>query len=150
MIKPIAAVMIFAIVAGGYALSTQSNDQEMTTAVPASTRPVAEKGAALVSIAMPDTLGQTAKIGAAAFNAKCAACHGENGVGVNGAGPPLIHKIYEPSHHGDGAFFLAVQNGVRAHHWKFGDMPPQDGLTRADVGAIVAFVREVQAANGIQ
>jgi len=47
------------------------------------------------------------------------------------------------------AFHLAVQNGVRAHHWKFGNMPAQDGLTRSDVNTIVAYVREVQQANGI-
>lgn len=36
-----------------------------------------------------------------------------------------------------------------AHHWTFGDMPPQTGLTRADVVAIVTYVRELQRANGI-
>ncbi|MGR3582900.1 MAG: c-type cytochrome, partial [Pseudooceanicola nanhaiensis] len=44
----------------------------------------------------------------------------------------------------------AVQNGVRAHHWKFGDMPPQTGLTPSDVANIVAYVRELQRANGIE
>ncbi len=47
------------------------------------------------------------------------------------------------------AFYLAAQNGVRAHHWKFGDMPPQDGLTKADVAGIVTYVRELQRTNGI-
>jgi hypothetical protein len=48
------------------------------------------------------------------------------------------------------SFYLAVQNGVRAHHWRFGDMPAQTGLTRADVAGIVAYVRELQRANGIE
>ena len=89
-------------------------------------------------------------MGQRVFNAVCAACHGDNAAGKMGSGPPLVHKIYEPSHHGDMAFLLAVQNGVRAHHWRFGNMPPQDGLTRADVMAVVAYVRELQQANGIE
>lgn len=89
-------------------------------------------------------------MGRMAFDAICAACHGQNAAGRAGYGPPLVHRIYEPSHHADASFFLAVQNGVRAHHWPFGNMPPQDGLTRADVTAIIAYVRELQRANGIE
>lgn len=44
---------------------------------------------------------------------------------------------------------LAVQNGLRAHHWTFGDRSAQDRAARADVNAIVAYVRELQQANGI-
>lgn len=87
-------------------------------------------------------------MGESAFNAVCAACHGANAAGSE-AGPPLVHRIYEPSHHGDYAFEMAVNNGVRAHHWKFGNMPPQPGLTKADVNTIIAYVRELQRANGI-
>ncbi len=107
------------------------------------------QGAAMVEVALPPTLSQTAQIGQKAFNAACAECHGTNAAGRMGNGPPLIHKVYEPSHHSDMAFHLAVQNGVRAHHWKFGNMPAQEGLTRGDLDAIVAYVREVQQANGI-
>ena len=78
----------------------------------------------------------------------CAECHGDRLQGTD-KGPPMLHKVYEPSHHADMAFQLAVANGVRAHHWKFGNMPPQPGLTRADVATIVAYVRELQRANGI-
>ena len=78
----------------------------------------------------------------------CAECHGVKLQGTD-KGPPMLHKVYEPSHHADMAFQLAVANGVRAHHWKFGNMPPQPGLTRADVATIVAYVRELQRANGI-
>ena len=62
---------------------------------------------------------------------------------------PLIYAAYEPSHHSDEAFQMAVRNGVRAHHWPFGNMPPIEGLTRADVQYIVRYVREVQRENGI-
>jgi mono/diheme cytochrome c family protein len=114
----------------------------------ADTAPSVE-GAPIVEVALPATLSETAQMGETAFNAVCADCHGENAAGKEGFAPPLIHKIYEPSHHGDMAFQLAVQNGVRAHHWKFGNMPPQDGLTQSDVMAITAYVRELQRENGI-
>ena len=106
-------------------------------------------GAAMVSVVVPETLSDQAQIGQRAFEAKCASCHGENAAGQDGVAPPLVHKIYEPSHHGDMAFVLAAQNGVRAHHWRFGNMPPVEGLTRGDVMNIVAYVRELQRANGI-
>lgn len=103
---------------------------------------------ALVAVFVPPLEGEAAA-GAALFAANCAACHGENGAGRDGAGPPLIHVIYEPSHHGDAAFYLAVQNGVRAHHWRFGNMPPVAGVSQADVSRIIAYIRTVQRANGI-
>ena len=43
--------------------------------------------------------------GESLFNLNCVSCHGINGAGVNGAGPPLIHKVYEPSHPGDGSVY---------------------------------------------
>ena len=98
----------------------------------------------------PAELSAEAQIGKVGFEAKCATCHGTNAAGQDGVAPPLVHKIYEPSHHGDAAFWLATQNGVRAHHWPFGNMPPIDGLTRADVRAITTYVRALQRANGIE
>jgi len=109
----------------------------------------ATAGAPLVSVIVPQLSGK-AQIGEKAFAVKCAVCHGENAAGKNGNGPPLIHRIYEPGHHGDAAFLMAVRNGVRSHHWPFGDMAPVDGLTDGDVGNIVAYVRALQVANGIQ
>lgn len=106
-------------------------------------------GTAIVEVAEPETLSANAEIGKAAFEAKCAACHGANAAGQDGVAPPLVHKIYEPSHHGDAAFLLAAKNGVRAHHWRFGNMPPVEGMTDGDVKMIVAYVRELQRANGI-
>ncbi|EPX82136.1 c-type cytochrome [Salipiger mucosus] len=107
------------------------------------------EGAPIVEVDLPAELSSQARVGKQAFDAVCAACHGENAVGRQGMGPPLVHKIYEPSHHGDMAFQVAVSNGVRAHHWRFGNMPPQEGLTRGDVTAITAYVRELQRENGI-
>ncbi len=106
-------------------------------------------GAPMVVPVVPETMSDEARMGARAFEAKCVACHGENAAGVMGSGPSLVHKIYEPSHHADYAFEMAVRNGVRAHHWRFGDMAPVAGLTGADIRAITAYVRELQRANGI-
>jgi mono/diheme cytochrome c family protein len=102
----------------------------------------------MVSVALPELTGDAA-LGQRVFKASCAECHGPNAGGIEGSGPPLIHKIYEPSHHGDAAFFLAAEQGVRAHHWRFGDMVPVEGITRAEISAIVAFIRRVQLENGI-
>lgn len=107
------------------------------------------EGAPMVQVTLPDSLSEVAQIGQRGFEAKCAVCHGANAAGQNGIAPPLVHKIYEPSHHGDASFQLAALQGVRAHHWRFGNMPPVDGVTPADVTAITAYVRELQRANGI-
>lgn len=94
------------------------------------------------------TFSALARTGEGVFNGVCAQCHGKNAAGTD-RGPSLLHPFYNPGHHGDAAFFMAAQNGVRAHHWQFGDMPPQPDVSRADVAAIVRYVRELQEANGI-
>lgn len=83
------------------------------------------------------------------FDKHCAACHGLDLKGSD-KGPPFLHPVYEPSHHGDAAFQAAVRHGVRAHHWKFGDMPPVAGLSADDVAHITAHVRQQQRAAGIR
>ncbi|MBZ8134072.1 cytochrome c [Afifella sp. IM 167] len=106
------------------------------------------QGSPLVAVTVPE-LSTAAKVGEAAYNENCASCHGRNGAGQDGVAPPFVHRIYEPNHHGDQAFFLAAQNGVRAHHWPFGNMPPVEGITQGEVASIVTYVRELQRANGI-
>lgn len=107
------------------------------------------EGTLLANVVLPQKLSQNAQIGKLDFEAKCAACHGENAGGKDGVAPPLIHKIYEPNHHGDESFQRAVTLGVQAHHWRFGNMQAVEGLTRGDVTMIVAYIRELQRANGI-
>jgi mono/diheme cytochrome c family protein len=82
------------------------------------------------------------------FEMNCSACHGTRALGTD-RGPPLVHIVYEPSHHADIAFHMAVERGVRAHHWGFGDMPPVPGLSRDEVGEIIAYVRHLQRHVGI-
>lgn len=100
-----------------------------------------------VAVKVP-TLSAVAMRGKAAFDANCAKCHGVNASGTD-KGPPLIHNIYNPGHHGDAAFFFAAKQGVRAHHWRYGNMPPQPQVSEAQVKDIVVYVRELQRANGI-
>ena len=100
-----------------------------------------------VEVVVPE-LSAVATQGQRLYAANCASCHGENGVGTE-QGPPLVHDIYNPGHHADEAFYRAVANGVPAHHWRFGDMPPRPDVSRRDVTAIIRYVRELQVANGI-
>jgi mono/diheme cytochrome c family protein len=82
------------------------------------------------------------------FDRNCAPCHGDNARGTD-KGPPLAHRVYEPSHHSDQAFFLAARNGVAAHHWRFGNMPAQPQVSESEVAAIVAYVRWIQREAGV-
>ena len=96
----------------------------------------------------PAALSDAGEAGEALFEANCMECHGPNAAGTN-LGPPLIHDIYNPGHHSDQAFYLAAANGVRAHHWPYGDMPAQTQVSREEVGLIIRYIRELQEANGI-
>jgi mono/diheme cytochrome c family protein len=99
------------------------------------------------AVVVPD-LSDTAQAGEQMFNANCALCHGPNASGTN-LGPPLVHKIYEPGHHQDFTIQSAVRNGVPAHHWQFGNMPPVPTVSDEDVPNIICYIRELQRANGI-
>ncbi len=82
------------------------------------------------------------------FNAKCAICHGTKGVGTD-KGPPLVHRIYHPNHHADFSFRRAVYMGVKAHHWKFGDMKKVEGVNAEYLDMIIKYVRGIQREAGI-
>ena len=137
----IAAILVAGVV--GYAMwpaAPQTADSDTATSM--------EDGV-LADVLLPESLSQNAQIGQLGFEAKCAACHGLNAAGQDGVAPPLVHIIYEPSHHGDEAFQRAAELGVRGHHWPFGNMSPIEGVTRGDVTMIIAYIRELQRANGI-
>jgi cytochrome c2 len=81
--------------------------------------------------------------GSQLYEDNCSSCHGIKLDGTD-KGPPLIHAFYKPSHHGDSSFYSAALKGVRAHHWKFGDMPPVKGMTAKMMDRIVPYVRFYQ------
>jgi mono/diheme cytochrome c family protein len=87
-------------------------------------------------------------LGKKLYAANCASCHGADLKGSD-KGPPMLHKVYESSHHGDAAFQLAAKSGVRAHHWQFGDMKPVPAVTPDDVAHITAHIRAEQRKVGI-
>jgi len=142
--KSIIAISVVLVAAGvGYAMWPKAPQTATTDAA------VSMKGGVLADVVLPETLSQSAQIGKRGFEAKCVACHGVNAAGQDGVAPPLVHIIYEPSHHGDESFQRAASMGVRAHHWRFGNMPPVEGVTTGDMAMIIAYIRELQRANGI-
>ncbi len=130
------AVLVAAIGVAGYLYPGQGED--------------GGGGSPMATVNLPGALSAQAQLGQEAYEANCASCHGRNAAGQEGIAPPLVHIIYESAHHGDESFQRAVARGVRAHHWPFGDMPPVEGLSREDVALIIAYVRELQRANGIR
>lgn len=82
------------------------------------------------------------------FERYCAECHGQWGGGSD-KGPPLMHRYYEPSHHSDRAFALAIVRGTHQHHWNFGDMQPVPGMAQEDIGPVIRYVRWLQKQNGV-
>ena len=93
-------------------------------------------------------LSAAAEAGRVAYDRRCVQCHGLHGAGT-AVGPPLVHPVYRPLHHADFAFELAVRRGVSAHHWRFGNMPPQPDTSRDEVEAITRYIRELQRENNV-
>ncbi len=110
---------------------------------------VSGNGAPIAQVVVP-MLPANIRQGQTLFDENCASCHGKNAAGQEGIAPPLINKIYRNAMHGDGAFLIAAREGVRAHHWQFGNMPPIEGVSAKDIDKIVAYIRTLQVANGIK
>jgi mono/diheme cytochrome c family protein len=102
-------------------------------------------GASLVAPAAPDLVARGEEL----YAESCASCHGADLRGTD-RGPSHLSEVYRPDHHADAAFVLAAKQGVRAHHFGFGDMPPVPGLDDDDLTAIVAYVRSVQEREGFE
>lgn len=110
--------------------------------------PAKDDGKPIAQVKVPN-LSKLAVQGKRLFDKNCSSCHGANAAGKQEIAPPLVHIIYEPNHHGDIAFKLAVKNGVRGHHWPFGNMPPIEGVSEKEIELITRYIRELQRANGI-
>ena len=111
-------------------------------------RQVSDSDAARQVAVTRPTLSDRAQAGEDIFIASCSLCHGANAAGTR-QGPTLIDAIYKPGHHSDFSIRAAIRQGVRQHHWSFGDMPPVPGVPPDDVEKIICYVREMQQANGI-
>jgi mono/diheme cytochrome c family protein len=88
-------------------------------------------------------------LGEQAYADNCARCHGADLRGTD-QGPSHLSEVYEPGHHSDASFEAAIRQGSPQHHWEFGDMPPVEGLDDAEVGAVIAYIRSVQSAEGLE
>lgn len=100
-----------------------------------------------VTVLVPE-LSREARTGMAVFETYCIECHGSNAAGTD-KGPPLVHPIYRPAHHGDFSFVRAVTMGVPQHHWLFGSMPPLPQVSRGEIDQVIVYLRELQRANAI-
>lgn len=83
------------------------------------------------------------------YRASCAACHGSDLRGTE-IGSSQLSVVYQPGHHSDESYMNAMFNGVPAHHWNFGNMPPISNLTPDDAERIIAYVREIQRIEGFE
>ena len=117
------------LVAGGISYALRPKTLQTTQ----SDASISLENGVLAEVLVPETLSQNAQVRKLGFEAKCAVCHGVNAAGQDGVAPPLVHIIYEPSHHGDESFQRAVAMGVRGHHWPFGDMPPVGGVSHGQM-----------------
>lgn len=139
-------VLLVAIACGGPTVPAgESAASAQATALPPQAAPSA--AVPVVNQPAPSDPGQAVPAelaeGASLYTAQCASCHGESAMGTD-KGPAFLHPVYVPGHHPDQSFVIAALNGVRAHHWQFGDMPPVEGATEGDVLKIVAYVRWLQ------
>ena len=137
----VAAVGLLAVIGCGDAAEPRIVTTEPTVDTAKAT------AAAAVAAARPD-FSDTALAGEELFNASCALCHGAKAAGTT-QGPTFIDRIYHPGHHSDVSFRRAVTQGVRQHHWTFGDMPPVATVTADEVERIICYIRELQRQNGI-
>ena len=95
-------------------------------------------------IQIPFSLGK----GQLLYEKYCSSCHGLRLEGSN-QGPPLIHPFYKPSHHGDDSFYRAALEGIRQHHWNFGDMPAVEGMTPGKMDSLLPYIRYYQREKGL-
>jgi len=87
--------------------------------------------------------------GAAVYQQYCAECHGVDLRGTD-KGPSQLSIIYEPNHHGDYAYRVAIRDGTREHHWWFGDMPPVEDITDLEIEKVISFIRAEQQRLGFE
>lgn len=110
--------------------------------------PDPEQRRAALHLPPPGFKGEPAQ-GAQLFSTYCQACHGATAMGTE-QGPPLVNDVYRTQHHADFAIHMAVRDGVRQHHWGFGDMPAVADITPEQTEHIVAFIRQEQTKAGIR
>ncbi|MBI5163905.1 MAG: cytochrome c [Magnetospirillum sp.] len=162
--KPVAATGKVTLLAGGQKLDVAlKSDGEALVADAAALQSAAKVTAVLAltvagkpvsarfaqEAVVKPALSPSAQAGAKVFGEICFACHGTALRGSD-AGPPLLHPYYAPgAGHGDEVVLAAIANGAASHHWKFGDMPKPEGIKPGQDKDLLAYIRAMQAANGL-
>lgn len=90
-----------------------------------------------------------AQKGLTIYQTNCVACHGPSGSG-SVQGPPLVHQVYRTNRHANLSFHFAVRQGVKSHHWNYGDMKPVSEITSEETEHVVAYIRREQRRKGIE
>lgn len=120
----------------------------MLILIPPTAGGVAEAAGLAAHVTVPAVSGEAAA-GRDLFAARCGACHG-NDAGGTGTGPSLILPEYAPGALPDAAFARAVREGLPPGRWMLGPMPGDRSAGAGRIAAMLAWVRAVQAANGIR
>ncbi len=137
-----AAVALFATlsVACG-ADASERGDSSAAEPIPTQAPDVTAPAGTAAELAIPD--------GAEVYQQFCAECHGVDLRGTD-KGPSQLSIIYEPNHHGDYAYRVAIRDGTREHHWWFGDMPPVEGISDLEIEKVISFIRAAQQRLGFE
>ncbi len=87
--------------------------------------------------------------GSVPYAEHCASCHGTDLRGTS-QGPSHLSIVYEPGHHPDWSFEVAIREGVRAHHWNHGDMPAIPDIDDDEILEVISYIRAVQEDQGFE
>ncbi len=138
-----AAAIIFTcvITAACGADASEAGDTSAPEPPPAQTAEVTAPTSTAAELVIPD--------GAEVYQQYCAECHGVDLRGTD-KGPSQLSIVYEPNHHGDYAYRVAIRDGTREHHWWFGDMPPVEGISDLEIEKVISFIRAEQERLGFE
>ena len=144
---------VFAACAIVFACGAEVNDAGDSSAAQAAPIETSAAPAPTVTSDAPAPLTTAATFvvpdGAAVYQQYCAECHGVDLRGTD-KGPSQLSIIYEPNHHGDYAYRVAIREGTREHHWWYGDMPPVEGITDLEIEKVISYIRAEQERLGFE
>lgn len=147
----IAALAVVAIAVACGADASDAGESAVTEPLPTTAAAALAEPADGVAASVPTSAGTALAVpdGAAVYQQYCAECHGVDLRGTD-KGPSQLSIIYEPNHHGDYAYRVAIRDGTREHHWWFGDMPPVEGITDLEIEKVISFIRAEQQRLGFE
>ena len=136
-----AIIVTCVITAACGADASEAGDTSAPEPSPAQTAEVTAPTSTAAELVIPD--------GGEVYQQYCAECHGVDLRGTD-KGPSQLSIVYEPNHHGDYAYRVAIREGTREHHWWFGDMPPVEGISDLEIEKVISFIRAEQERLGFE